>query len=135
MKTDSIINIERAVLSTVVFEPVRLYELESLRTDDFMHPFHQSLFKAMLSLNEQDKPIDEEFLREQLQKSNSFNETLFLDVLSATPLSNVNAYVKEIKEHSKAVKIRELALKIAKNIDEDNSNVNSESLRTCKRVM
>jgi len=125
MQTDSVLNIERAVLSTIIFDPKRVYELESLKIDDFYHPFHQHLYKAILELNEQDKPIDEEFLKEQLQKSNNFDEIIFLDVLSTTPISNLSVYVEEIREHSKALRIKELALKIAKNIDEDNANVNS----------
>jgi len=125
MQTDSILNIERAVLSTIIFDPKRVYELESLKIDDFYHPFHQALYKAMIELNEQDKPIDEEFLKEQLQKSNNFDEIIFLDVLSTTPISNLGIYAEEIREHSKALKIKELVLKIAKNIDEDTTNVNS----------
>ena len=130
MQTEQMINIERAVLSTAIFEPVRLYELESLRIDDFTHTFHQSLYSAMLALDKADKPIDEEFLKEQLQKSNQFDEVAFLDVLSATPISNLKTYIEEIKEHSKTKQIESILLDAKKRIaDEQNSIVILDHLK------
>jgi len=130
MQTDSILNIERAVLSTIIFDPKRVYELESLKIDDFYHPFHQHLYKAILELNEQDKPIDEEFIKEELEKSNSFDEVAFLDVISSTPVSILSVYIEEIKEHSKTRQIENILLNIKKQIaDRQNSIIILDSLK------
>ncbi len=100
------LNIERAVLSSIIFDP-ELYEdiAAVLNPEDFYHPFHRNLFRAMEELFKEDQPIDEEFLKEKLSLKNQFDENEFLEVLAANPLSNTAAYVKEIKE--KAIK-REL---------------------------
>ena len=100
------LNIERAVLSSIIFDP-SLYEdvAAILKPEDFYHPFHKNIFAAMEELFREDEPIDEEFLKEKLILKKEFNENEFLEILAANPLSNTAAYVKEIKE--KAIK-REL---------------------------
>ncbi len=100
------LNIERAVLSSILFDP-KIYEevASALKPSDFYHPFHRNLFAAMEELAREDQPIDEEFLKEKLEHKKQFDEEAFLEVLAANPLTNTSAYVKEIKE--KAVK-REL---------------------------
>jgi len=96
-------NIERAVLSTAIFEPVKFEEIAvQLKPEDFYHPFHQNLFTAMEELYKSDQPIDEEFLKEKLIKKNQFDEAAFLDVIAYTnPLANVYVYAKEIKQKAK----------------------------------
>ena len=100
------LNIERAVLSSIIFDPAIFEEVAAkLKKSDFYHPFHQNLFGAMQELAYEDLPIDEEFLKERLERKNQFDEAAFLEILAANPLSNTASYVKEIKE--KALK-REL---------------------------
>ena len=101
------LNIERSVLSSILFDPAIYEEVAAqLKPSDFYHPFHQNLFAAMEELVREDQPIDEEFLKEKLELKNQFDEAAFIEVLAANPLSaNISAYVKEIKE--KAIK-REL---------------------------
>ena len=100
------LNIERAVLSSIIFDPSSYEDVAAvLKPEDFYHPFHKNLFSAMEELFREDQPIDEEFLKEKLIVKNQFDENEFLEILAANPLSNTAAYVKEIKE--KAIK-REL---------------------------
>ncbi|WP_187648691.1 DnaB-like helicase N-terminal domain-containing protein [Nitrosophilus labii] len=100
------INIERAILSSFVFDP-QLFEKygPQLKPDHFFHPFHQSLFEAIVYLFENDKPIDEEFLKDYLEKHNRFNEIEFLEVLAANPLSNLVVYIEELKEKARKRKL------------------------------
>ncbi len=99
-------NIERAILSSIIFEP-SIFEdvIGGLKPEDFYLPDHKAVFEAMIELDKENKPIDEEFLKKELEKKKRFNEESFLDILSTAPLSNISAYVEEIKE--KAIK-REL---------------------------
>ncbi|HIP60509.1 MAG TPA: replicative DNA helicase [Campylobacterales bacterium] len=100
------LNIERAVLSSILFDP-SLYEdvASKIKPRDFYLPDHRSIFEAMEVLEREDKPIDEEFLRKKLLQNDKFNEDVFIEIISSNPLSNSAAYIDEIKE--KAVK-REL---------------------------
>ncbi|WP_456380940.1 replicative DNA helicase [Hydrogenimonas sp.] len=114
------LNIERAVLSTVIFDPQQYEEIAAqLKPEDFYHPFHQYLFEAMEELFRSDQPIDEEFLKEKLIHRNRFDEAAFLDILSANPLSNTHAYIKEIKAKAQKRALVTLATEIKKLTIED----------------
>ncbi len=115
------INIERAVLSSIIFDPMIYEEIAAkLKPQDFYLPFHQHLFIAMERLTTQDKPIDEEFLVKELKRENKFDEVAMVDVLSANPISDTNAYVAEIKALSSKRSLVTLATEIKKlTIEED----------------
>jgi replicative DNA helicase len=100
------LNIERAILSAIIFEPT-LYEdvAAKLSPEDFYLPDHQVIFQCMEELDREEQPIDEEFLKKKLLQKKRYNEDVFIEIISANPISNVTAYVEEIKE--KAIK-REL---------------------------
>ncbi len=92
---------ERSVLSSIVFEPQQFDELSTaLNKEDFYLPAHQDIFIAMTLLMGQDQPIDEEFIKKELIKIKKFDEQVMLEILSANPISNTTAYVKEIKDKS-----------------------------------
>ena len=115
------LNIERAVLSLIIFDPANFEEIASaLKSEDFYLPFHQHLFRAMESLSRAEKPIDEEFLREELSKSGKFDEEAMLDVLGANPITNTEAYISHIKALSSKRSLLTLATEIKKlTIEED----------------
>ena len=93
------INIEKSVLSSILFEPSIFEEVFSeLKPDSFYLPAHQNIFRAMEELATSDMPIDEEFIKKRLMAKNKFDETALLDILSANPLSNTKAYTDELKE-------------------------------------
>ena len=97
------LNIERAVLSAIIFEPT-LYEdvAAKLKPTDFYLPDHQVIFESMEELDREEQPIDEEFLKKKLLAKKRYNEDVFVEIMSASPVSNLSAYVEEIKE--KAIK-------------------------------
>lgn len=78
----------------------------------------------MITLFKEELPIDEEFI---IKYDNSeVIKNSVIEILSATPISNPMAYVKEIKEHSIKRQINDLAINIKKiNFDE---NINSTEL-------
>lgn len=131
------LNIERALLSSIIFEPweqsVQLL-FTRLSSDDFYLPFHQHLFSACYRLQAEGKPVDEEFARALLQKEGSFDEVTMLDLLSANPISNVNAYVNELTEKSQKRKLATLATQIKKEIIEDGLSPMEVIDSTIKRV-
>ncbi len=109
------LNIERAVLSAIIFDPKIFEEVASrLNSDDLYHPFHQHLFLAMDKLYSKELPIDEEFLRKDLQKEGNFDEIEMVEVLSANPITDTKAYIEEIKSLSAKRSLITLATEIKK---------------------
>jgi replicative DNA helicase len=100
---------ERSILSSIIFEPSQFDELENkLNVNDFYLPAHQDIYQAMKALVKQDQPIDEEFIKKELSSDNKFDENILLEILSANPISNTSAYVREVKD--KALKRHLLTL-------------------------
>jgi len=120
------LDIERAILSTILFDNTTIDEIEHiLKYDDFYHPFHQKVYKTILNIKEKELPIDEVFIQEQLK--NEFDETLFVEIITTTPLSMIDEYSKKIKELSTKRKL-ELFLnkKKAELIDKDDIEILNE---------
>jgi replicative DNA helicase len=114
------LNIERAVLSSIIFDPQTYEEIAAkLKPHDFYLPFHQYLFAAMEELSKEEKPIDEEFLRSKLVSKGKFDEIAMLDLLSANPITNTAAYLSEIKAKSSKRALATLATEIKKVTMED----------------
>ena len=114
------LNIERAVLSAIVFDPETYEEIAAkLMSHDFYLPFHQHVFASMEELSREEKPIDEEFLRSKLVNMGKFDEVAMLDLLSANPISNTAAYLTEIKAKSSKRALATLATEIKKVVIED----------------
>ncbi len=114
------LNIERAVLSAVLFSPEIFEEVAAkLEPYDFYLPFHQHLFIAMEELSREEKPIDEEFLKTKLKATDNYDEAALLDVLASNPISNTDAYIAEIKSRSTKRALASLANTIKKVTIED----------------
>ncbi|MDR0579920.1 MAG: replicative DNA helicase [Campylobacteraceae bacterium] len=95
------INMERSILSSIIFNPMLFEEVSSrLNPIDFYLPAHRYIFSAMLECERDDLPIDEEFLKKTLNQNGTFDENAMLDILSTNWIPNVGAYVQEIKEKS-----------------------------------
>ena len=114
------LNIERAVLSAIIFDPEVYEDIASkLSSYDFYLPFHQHIFSAMEELSREEKPIDDEFLRAKLNSMGKFDEVAMLDILSANPITNTSAYLKEIKAKASKRALATLATEIKKVTIED----------------
>ena len=119
------VSIERAVLSSIIFRPDEIFSaVKILGIEDFYLKAHQDIYRIMLELYNQDMPIDEDFIRKRGVGLN-FNDSILIDILTANPITNVEAYCIEIKEDSKIRKIQDLSKKIPKYIAE---NVKSDDV-------
>ena len=108
------INIERAVLSSILFNPEELEDvLGSLKPKDFYLPAHQKIYAVMIKLHEDDMPIDEEFIRKRIN-SKDVDDSILIEILSANPITNTVAYVREIKDGSVKRELATLATTIKK---------------------
>lgn len=114
------INIERAVLSSILFNPEEIEDiLGILKAKDFYLPAHQKIFDVMEKLHINDMPIDEEFIRKKID-SKDVDDSILIEILSANPITNTMAYVREIKDASIKRELASLATTIKKvAIEED----------------
>ncbi len=95
------INIERSVLSSILFNPATFEEVASgIKARDFYLPAHKYIFEAMEECEREDLPIDEEFVKKKLNQEERFDEDAMLEILSTNPLPSVKAYIEEIREKS-----------------------------------
>ncbi len=114
------INIERAVLSSILFNPDEIEEILSmLKPKDFYLPAHQKIFEVMSNLYSDDMPVDEDFIRKKIS-TKDVDDSILIEILSANPITNTIAYVKEIKDGSVKRELASLATTIKKvSIEED----------------
>ena len=122
MDLTHLLSIEKAILSSIIFHPDEIYSVTNiLEVEDFYLKAHQDIYKVMLELHNEDMPIDEDFIRKRANGQN-YNDVILIDVLSANPLTNVEAYCIEIKEDSKIRKIQNLTKRIPIYIEEKNKS-------------
>lgn len=132
--TVSNINIERAILSSILFNHDEIYVVkEILRPKDFYLPAHQHIFLAMLKLHSEDMPIDEEFIRKRID-SKVVDDSVLLEILSANSITNTKAYCKTIKDESIKRELTSLATTIKKTVIEDDVNAN-EAIATIENEL
>ena len=128
------INIERAVLSSILFNPEELEDvLGVLKAKDFYLPAHKKIFEVMVKLHHDDMPIDEEFIRRRLD-SKDVDDSILLEILSANPITNTLAYVREIKDGSVKRELATLATTIKKVAIEEEMSAN-EALDTIQGAL
>ena len=114
------INIERSVLSSILFDPELIEDiLGILKPADFYLGAHQKIFEVMEQLNYADMPIDEEFIRKRLNPKD-VNDSVLIEILSTNPIANTMAYVKEIKDDAVKRELASLATNIKKLTVDDN---------------
>lgn len=91
---------ERSVLSSFIFDPFN-FESNSkeLSAEHFYLSAHQDIYNAMINLSTSDKPIDEEFLRSELNRVGRFDERAMVEILTANPISNIAPYLQELSKY------------------------------------
>lgn len=115
------INIEKAVLSSIIFEPSLFLSLKSSFDEKlFSMPAYRNIYIAIQDLVKNNLPIDEEFIKKSLIKNSKFDESALLDVLSANPLSNLDAYINELRDLYRKRELELLSLEIKKRLSDQN---------------
>ena len=118
----NILNIERLILSSIIFDYEQIFEISLiLKKDDFYLKAHQDIYEVMLNLHEEGLPIDEEFIKNRVPKDN-FNENILIDIVSSKPITEPQAYAFELKESSKLRKLDQLSKNIVFNISNEKNS-------------
>lgn len=106
--TAYLINIERTIISSMLFNYDDIETiLESLKYNMFYLPAHQEIVRVIEKLYHDELPIDENFIISRCDnKLKNMIEPVLLEIMTATSITNVAAYCKDIIE---AFKRRELS--------------------------
>ena len=96
--------------------------LSQLKAELFYLPAHQNIYNAINTLQRENKPIDEEFIKATLQKEKLFDEQVMLEILIKNPVSDVTQYVDQLKELSRKRKLDAMAMNMQKMIRDDNAS-------------
>lgn len=125
MHNNIVAQTEVLVLSSILFNPLLIEEISiSLKSSDFYVPIHRDIYEAMLTLYREEMPIDEDFI---VKKSkNPINENILINIMSATPVTDVYKYVKSIKDDSLRRQIQNLSLELKRN--SQNENLSNDEL-------
>ncbi|RBQ27634.1 AAA family ATPase [Arcobacter sp. CECT 9188] len=110
---------EALVLSSILFNQSIMEQISiSLKPKDFYIPIYRDIYQTMLDLYNEDMPIDEDFILKKSKKP--INENILIQILSATPVTDVSKYVKSIKEDSLKRQFQNLSLELKKNSENEN---------------
>jgi DNA repair protein RadA/Sms len=110
-----IINIERAILSSVIFEPQNLEYITALKAKEFTLLEHQHVFAIMKKLYDEEKPVTEDFIIKNLGTE---YELCMIDILAALPISNIEAYIEHLQSNYKK-QFLQRKLTLLSNINDD----------------
>lgn len=112
------IAIEKSILSTIIFDPSKLERVANvLKPTDFYHPSHREVYEIILQLSMENKPIDEEFIR--IKSNNRGLETILIEILISNPISNIEAYLTQLRNSSIKRELASLASQIKINTMEE----------------
>lgn len=125
MNNNLIVQTETLVLSSILFNQSLMEQISIvLKPNDFYLPVHKDIFETMLELYNNEMPIDEDYILKKSKKT--INEKILLNILSATPVTDVYKYVKSIKEDSLRRQIQTLSLELQRN--SKNENLSNDEL-------
>ena len=117
------LNIEETLLSSILYEPSLFEDVASdLKFDDFYSITHQKIFQAMSELEQEDEVIADEFILKKLKQQKNFNEESMFKILSTSPVTSIQPYIKQIREFSNKRKLARLSTKIHRLLDDGELN-------------
>ena len=119
MNFETIINFEKSILSSIIFEPTLLLKIKNLEAKHFSLNEHKNIYKVIMLLDKNGMPIDEEVIKHNLK--DKFNENIMVSILSANPISNLNFYIEKIIDSFTKREIESFAHSIKTELSEEKS--------------
>lgn len=111
-------NMEFSVLSSIIFD-YTLMEDTILKPNDFSNPNLGKIFYIMQKLYKEGDPIDEDLILNKVPKKEfEMFKDLLLDIMILTPITNIKAHEKEIKENAKKIALQTLLNNSKKALEE-----------------
>ena len=116
---------ERSVLSALLLDPRAFHDVSlELRADDLYHPAHQTIYRAMLAIHEETRPVDLITLSEQLNARKQLDQvggTVFLAEIAdfAATAANVTHHAKIVRDKAVKRRLAAVAAEIVESAFED----------------
>jgi replicative DNA helicase len=116
---------ERSVLSALLLDPRAFHDVSlELRADDFYHPAHQTVYRALLGIHEEGRPADLITLSEQLNARKQLDQvggTVFLAEIAdfAATAANVTHHAKIVRDKAVKRRLAAVATEIVESAFED----------------
>lgn len=105
-----ILGIERSVIASILFEPSGFDEMsDNLQARDFLHPSHRHIFEVCLELKSQNLPITLDFAIPRLTGKRQISDDEMQNIITTSPIANIQGYVQEIKDASIKRELTQLA--------------------------
>lgn len=115
--------VEFAILSAIIFENDIIHEIsDKLSPEDFYLPSNKEIYRIVLELVEEGKPVDEVFIEEKLRPRIKDSEMALISVLSANPISNPDSYIDMLKDLSAKRRLFNLSIEIRKKLEDANND-------------
>lgn len=126
MQEQHIINIEKVVLSSILFTPERFEEVASdLKINDFLLQLHRDIFEMCMFLSNSNLPIGSDLILSKMPPNKKITPQDLLEIEAINPIANIEAYIDEIKEASIKRELHSLAnLLREKSLDSEQSSEN-----------
>ena len=115
---------EMSVLGSMMLDPEAVEKVtEMLQPDDFYHPAHQILYRAMSSMRERNQAIDLLTVQEELRRLGQLEEVggvpALVNLLESVPTAaNAEHYARIVKEKSTLRRLLRAAYEIIRLVDE-----------------
>jgi replicative DNA helicase len=119
---------ERSVLSALLLDPRAFHDVSlEVGIDDFYHPAHQTLYRNMLAIHEEGRPVDLITLSEQLNSRKQLDQiggTVFLAEVAdfAATAANVTHHAKLVRDKAVKRRLAAVAAEIVESAFEDQGN-------------
>ena len=111
---------ERAILGTILIDPIRYDEISFLKPEEFYLPQHQQIFSAIARMSLENKKVDLVTLIDTLTQKGAYTEgdaALYLKGLAelATTASDIEEYAKIVQDKALLRKLIHAAQEISEN--------------------
>ncbi|MDE6886111.1 MAG: replicative DNA helicase [Helicobacteraceae bacterium] len=124
------IQIERALLASILFDPKLLNDIEDIiDNSDFGYKSHNIIFSIMSDLNRRDLPVNEDFIRKNIPKGENLDNDIF-EIVATAPIVGAKSYAQEIKDLSLKRKLHHLA----NTIKEQSLELNTPSIEIINSI-
>ncbi len=90
---------EQSVLATLIdnYDKFEKYHTQ-LKPETFFYEANQSIYSAMQILYKDDKPIDADFIRQELDKQGTSIDDFLIAVITSTPTAVIEKYIKQLQK-------------------------------------
>lgn len=90
---------ERTILASMLFDAELFDEYRHLLSDRlFYMPFHRETYSTMEAVSDRGQPVCEDFVSSELARKERMNERLMLEIVEATPVSNLEPYIEAVSD-------------------------------------